>query len=406
MAKYFYTAKSIRGEEKTGEAEAKDEHQLARALRQEGFILISAEMKEGAEKRKFSMHFSIFDKVGLKEKIFFVRNLRIMIAAGISLPRSLNSLAELTKNKKFKKTILEIVEEVNKGKNFADSLSKHPDVFSELFCSLVAVGEESGTLEEVLQNLTVQMEKQNELSSKLKGAMIYPVVIICAMIGIGILMLIMVVPPLSATFADLGVELPPMTRAVIFLGKIMSEKWYFLLILLIIFVFSIRSAINTKSGKRRIDKILLKIPIISQLIKKSNSASAVRTVGSLVGSGVTMIRALEITAGVLGNVYFKESMLDAVEKVRKGKKLSEALRPYENLYSLIVVQMLEVGEETGETSDILQKLADFFDEEVAIATKNFATIIEPALMLVVGGAIGFFAVSMIQPLYSMLGSIK
>jgi len=405
MPKYFYTAKSLKGKNKKGALETKDIHQLAKRLREEGFILIKAEAEtEVAKKRKFEISLS-FKGVSLAEKIFFTRNLRVMLASGISLPRALHILAGQSKSKKFKMALLEVREEIAKGKNFSESLSKHSDIFSELFLSMVKVGEESGTLEEVLKILSGQMEKENDLKSKIKGAMIYPAVIIFAMLGIGVMMLIMVVPQLAETFEELGIELPATTRLVIGLGTFLVEKWYLFILFLALFVFIFWRVLKTKKGKAVIDALLLKIPIISPIVGKTNSASMVRTLSSLISSGVPIVRSLEVVSGTLGNVCFKESIREAAEKVREGEKLSQALKPYQNLYPLIVVQMIAVGEETGETSSILAQLADFFEEEVGRATKNLASIIEPVMMLIIGAAVGFFAISMVQPMYSMLGAI-
>lgn len=405
MPKYFYTAKSLKGENKKGTLETKDIHQLAKKLREEGFILIKAEAEtEVAKKRKFEISLS-FGGVSLTEKIFFTRNLRVMLAAGISLPRALHILAGQSKSKKLKMALLEAREEIAKGKSFSESFSKHSDIFSELFLSMVKVGEESGTLEEVLKILSGQMERENDLKSKIKGAMIYPAVIICAMFGIGVMMLIMVVPQLAETFEELEVELPATTKLVIGLGIFLVEKWYLFILFLVLFVFIFWRVLKTKKGKAAIDALLLKIPVISSIVGKTNSASMVRTLSSLISSGVPIVRSLEVVSGTLGNVYFKESIREAAEKVRKGEKLSQALKPYQNLYPLIVVQMIAVGEETGETSNILAQLADFFEEEVGRATKNLASIIEPVIMLIIGAAVGFFAISMVQPMYSMLGAI-
>ena len=405
MPRYIYTAKSLKGEIKSGVLETEDERQLARILRQEGYVLISANL-EKEKKGKLEISLPFFEKVSLTEKLMFTRNLRVMIAAGMPLPRALETLALQSKSKKFRGGLLDIVEEITKGKNFSDSLSKHSDIFSELFTSMVKVGEEAGTLEEVLRILTNQMEREHELKSKLKGAMIYPSVIILTMIGIGILMLIMVVPRLAETFQELNIELPPTTRFVIFLGNFLAKKWFLAALIILVFIVLLKMILKTKTGKKIIDFLILKIPIVASLVKKTNSAYTVRTLSSLIASGVPIVRALEIISGTLGNIYFQEAVVEASEKVRKGSKVSEALRPYEGLYSSTVIQMIEVGEETGETSTILAKLADFFEEDVTAATKNLSSVIEPVLMLIIGGAVGFFAISMIQPIYSMLGAIK
>lgn len=407
MPKYFYTAKSFKGEARSGVLEVKDKKELSRILHQQDLVLISASLEEEKIKKgKLEISLPIFRGVSLTEKMMFARNLQVMIAAGISLPRSLTILAAQTKNKNFQKALLDILEGVTQGKSFSESLRKYPQIFPELFVSMIKVGEEAGTLEEVLKNLTYQMEREHDLRSKITGAMMYPAVIICAMIGIGVLMLIMVVPKLAETFEELEIELPITTRFVIGIGTFLAEKWFLLPVIILVLFLFLRTISRTKTGKRLFDKLILKFPIISSIVKKTNSAQTVRTLSSLITSGIPIVQALEIVSGSLGNFYFKEAMTKAKEEVKKGGKLSEALKPYQNLYPLLVIQMIEVGEETGQTSDILRKLADFFEEEVTLATKNLSSLIEPLLMLLIGGAVGFFAISMIQPMYSMLGAIK
>ena len=203
MPNYNYFAKSFKGEIKSGTLEVKNEKELARLLRQEGYVLISVNLETKKRKLEISLPF-LKQSVSLTDKMMFTRNLQVMVSAGISLPRAIRTLSLQTKNKRFQQILLEIVEEINKGKSLSDALVKYPDAFSELFQSMIKVGEESGTLEEVLKVLTRQMERDYDLKSKIKGALIYPAVIICAMIGIGILMLIMVVPKLAATFEELG----------------------------------------------------------------------------------------------------------------------------------------------------------------------------------------------------------
>jgi len=407
VAKYFYEARSLTGELKSGILEAKDEHELSRILRQDGYLLVKVSSEgETLKKKKFEISIPFLAKVGLKEKMFFTRNLKVMIASGLPLPRSLKILSEQTKNQKFKEAIRDVSEQITKGESFSKALSLHPDIFSELFQNMIKVGEEAGTLEEVLKVLTEQMERENEMKSKIIGAMIYPAVIIAAMIGIGILMLIMVVPKLAETFKELNIELPPTTKFVMFLGTFLAEKWYLFILIVIVFLILFRILLRTKFGKNLIDGLVLKLPIVSPIIKKTNSASTTRTLSSLIVAGVPIVRALEIISRTLGNVYFRKAMAEAAEKVKKGGKLFEALKPYQNLYPLLVIQMIEIGEETGETSTILSKLADFFEEEVTNTTKNMTAIIEPILMLFIGGVVGFFAISMVQPMYSMLQAIK
>lgn len=410
MPKYSYTAKSFKGEKKSGTLEAKDELHLAKLLHQEGYVLISAD-EEGAKRtphhffKKWWGAIPFLGRVSLTEKMMFTRNLQVMVAAGLSLPRALKILGAQTKSAKLKKALSEIVDEIVKGRSFSEALGQHPDIFSELFQNMVKVAEESGTLEEVLKTLTRQMEREHELRTKVKGAMTYPAVIIAAMIGIGILMLIMVVPKLSETFEELGIDLPPTTKFVIATGNFLAQFWYLIPLIILALVVLVKILLSLKAGKKMMDTLFLKLPIISPIVRKTNAAYTVRTLSSLIASGVPIVSSLEIISRALSNVYFKQAVAEAAERVRKGADLSEALKPYQNIYPSLVVQMLEVGEETGQTPDILAKLADFFEEAVTNTTKNLASVIEPVLMLIIGAAVGFFAVSMIQPMYSMLGSL-
>ena len=404
---FTYKAKSLQGETHTGIKEAKNKRELAKSLRADGYALISAEIKRRNSNKIKNIKISVpfLDSVSLADKMFFVKNLQVMVASGVTLPHALNTLSTASKNKKFSKVLLEIKEEVVKGQSFSNTLLKYPKVFPELFVNMVRVGEEAGTLEDTLGILGNQMEKDHNLRSKIKGALIYPAVIICAMTGIGILMLATVVPKLADTFNDLGIELPATTKFIIFLGTFMAEKWYIVLLIFIVLAFLAASVLRTKRGKRILSKVLLKIPIISPLTKKTNCAYTARTLSSLIASGVPLVRTLQITSGAVTNFYYQKALKGMAVKVQKGEKLSVAIAEYENIYPVIMIQMLKVGEETGETSSIMEKIAIFFEQEVTDSAKNLSSIIEPVLMLVVGAAVGFFAVSMITPMYSMLEAI-
>lgn len=406
MPNYSYIAKTLKGEKKSGILKAKDKHELARILRKQGYILISANLEEKVSlKKKLTFSLPFLDKVSLVEKLMFTRNLQVMVSAGISLPRALRILANQSKSKKLRNTLLGIEKEIIKGSSFSDAISKYPGIFPELFQSMIKVGEEGGTLEEVLGVLTRQMEREHELKSKIKGAMIYPAVIVATMALIGILMLILVVPKLAQTFADLGIELPFTTQLVIGLGSFLAKFWYLLPIIILLLVVLLKVILKTKTGKLIKDNLVLKIPIINSIIKKTNSAATVRTLSSLIIAGVPIVRSLEIVSGTLGNIYYKRAISQAASRVRKGAKLAEVLKAHQDIYPTLIIQMVEVGEETGETSTILGKLADFFEEEVTRATRNLSALVEPVLMLLIGAAVGFFAISMIQPMYSMLGAL-
>lgn len=404
MPKYSYIAKSLTtGETKSGIMEAKDEHLLAEMLRKEGLILIRTTLKK--PKKDFLAPF-LFRKVPLSEKMFFTRNLQVMISAGVSLPKAILNLAQQTKNPSFKKILEKINQALVKGEKFSNSLANFPDVFNEFYQQMVKVAEETGNLEEILKILAEQMEKENEIRSRIIGALIYPAVIILAMIGIGILMLIVVVPKLAEAFRELGAELPLTTKIVIGLGDFLSQKWPFLLSFLFFIVFLFPKIFKIKSIKKFFDKIFLKIPIVSGFLQKGNSATFARNLSYLISGGVPLPSALEITANTLESPLYKEALFSTVEKVRKGEKLSETLKNFQEIFSLTLIQMIEVGEETGETSSVLLKLAQFYEEELFNATKQLTSVIEPLIMFLIGGIVGFFAISMIQPIYSMLQAIK
>ena len=406
MAIYSYTAKSFNGQNKAGTIETENEKTLAHILRQEGYILIKAQLAQTSPKKKGSVDlFANFRKVSLVDKIFFTRNLQIMITAGMPLPKALRVLSEQTQNKKFEKAIKDIENEVIKGQTLSDSLSRHRNIFQDLFISMIKVGEESGTIEKVLKNLTYQMEREKELVSKVKGAMTYPLVILVLMVLIGIAMMVIVVPKLMSVFKEMNVELPATTRFIMGMGGFFSKYWYGLFIVFGLGYLAKRGLSKSKSFKKNIDGLILRVPVISEIIKKINTATTARTLGSLIDAGVPIVKSLEIVADTMGNYYYNEAILKSAREVQKGKKLSDSLNPYQNIYPSIMIQMIAIGEETGDTSGILTKIADFYEEEVSNITKNLSSIVEPVLMVIIGVAVGFFAISMLQPMYSMMGSI-
>ena len=407
MPTYFYTAIAGTGEKVSGSEVAQDERSLARILQGKGYLLTTAKTEQ-AKKRLFSSS-SLLGKlrpVSLGDKLLFIRNLQVMVSAGIPLPRALDILSAQARNGNFRKILLDVKQKVVEGQSLSEAMREHPVVFSELFTNMIKVGEESGTLEQVLGQLTLQLERLHELRSKVVGALIYPAIVIVAMIGVGTLMLILVVPKLADTFQELEVPLPLTTRIVIGVGTFLAERWYIAFPAMLALLAVAFRLIKTKPGRRILHRFLLKTPVFGNIIRKTNSALMTRTLSSLIASGVPIVRSLEITSQVVGNVYFQDSLSACAQNVGKGGKLSSSLKEYEHLYPIVVVQMVEVGEETGETGHILGKLAEFYEEEVGQITKNLTSIIEPILMLAVGVAVGFFAISMIQPMYGMLSAIQ
>lgn len=405
MPIYAYTAKSIAGEAKSGSQEAGSEAELAHALREQGFILTSVRSlaaPPSLRRRQLTGLLPTFNFVPLSEKMIFARHLAIMIGAGLSMTRALEILSLQTKNKSFAKAVATIRENVSKGQTLADSLEKYPQIFSELFVNMVRVGEASGSLEETLKMLAYQMEKEHELKAKVKSAMIYPIVIVVMMFGIGFLMMVMVVPKLTQIFREMNADLPLSTRLLISFSDFLSQHWLAALAGLVILAAAGRFFSKITIGKMYIDWAILRLPTIGEIVKKINSARLTRTLGALIESNVPIVQGLQIISGTLGNYYFQQSLTQAAQTMQKGEQLSKFINRYPQLYPAMVGQMISVGEETGTLGNVLGKIADFYEEEVTNVTKGIASIIEPILMVVIGAAVGFFAISMIQPMYSLM----
>lgn len=395
------------GQIRSGIQEAKDREDLVRVLRDQGYLLTSASSDGGEQKRDIGGALSnLFQKkVSLVDRIMFTRNLAVMIGAGLPLNKALETLKEQVDNKKLKFSIACISENVQSGKPFSDSVAAYPEIFSNLFVNMVKIGETAGNLEEILNNLADQMKKDYDIVSRVKGALIYPGVIFSVMILVGYLMMILVVPQLSATFKELGGDLPASTQFIIWLSEAMKSYWYVAIGLVVTLVYLFRRALKTESGKKIFDTLVLKTPVIKNLSKKMNSARFCRTLGILIDSGVPIVKALEILSKTLTNHFFSESLVRASLDIQKGKTLFESLKHYEYLYPPLVTQMISVGEETGSLTKVLERLADFYEDEVNNLTKNLSTIIEPVMMVVIGAGVGFFAISMITPMYSVLNNI-
>jgi type IV pilus assembly protein PilC len=405
--KAFYTAKSFSGETKGGEMDVKNERDLAVQLRTEGFVLTSFKELKNEEEKKVNI--KIFDKffgISLKDKLIFARNLSVMISSGLPLSRAVKNLAEQTRNKRFEKILNDIFSDIQGGATFGDSLAKYPAVFSDLFVNMVKVGEASGNLEEVLDILAMQLEKEHELMSKIKGAMTYPAVILVAMVGIAIIMLTYILPKLMGIFTEMNVQLPKSTQVIIAISDILRNYSYLVAAGFILLVFFGKIFLSTKSGKKTLSFFLIHSPGVSNLVIKINCARFARIYSSLLKSGVSVVEALRIVSRTLTNYYYEEALKESVEQIQKGVNLSEIVKGKSHIFPVLVYQMIEVGEETGKTEAVLLKLAEFYEGEVDQITKNMSSIIEPVLMIIIGSAVGFFAVSMLQPMYSIMDNIK
>lgn len=407
MARFHYTAQSESGETYERTVEAKDRFGVYAHIRKEGGVVI--DIKEESTDTFFGKLWSavqgVLGSVRESEKIIFARNLGTMLKAGLSLSRALEALKRQSSNKKLTAVLENVNADVTKGISFHEALEKFPAVFSRLFVSMVKAGEESGRLVEALDVVARQMERAYNLKKKVRGALIYPSIVVLAMVGIGILMLMYVVPTLTQTFEELGVELPKSTQLIIAVSKFMSQNTLGFLGLLLITVLGTISAFRTARGRRIFEFCILHIPVISTIVKEVNAARTSRTLSSLLASGVEIVRAINITRDVVQNSYFKEVLSEAEASIQKGEALAVVFSRHEDLYPIMVSEMVAVGGETGKLTDLLVQIAEFYESEVEQKTKDLSTIIEPFLMLIIGTVVGFFAISMISPIYSISSGI-
>jgi len=406
VPKFIYTAKSYSGETKGGEIVSKDEKGVVQQLRAEGFLLTSIKQIEENSETATIKFFDRFKSVPLKEKMVFARNLSVMITSGLPISRALKNLGVQTQNKTFKKVLADVLEELNSGKGLSDGMAKYPGIFNELFINMVRVGEIGGNLDEVLKIVAIQLEKEHDLISKVRGAMIYPAVIIFAMLGIGIIMLTYVLPQILGVFKDMEVALPASTQFIVDLSGALQNHSVLVAIGFVAFIIFMKFFLSTQIGKKALSYLIITLPIISNISIKVNCARFARIYSSLLKSGISVTDALKIVSNTLSNYFYKKALEKSIEDIQKGVSLSKILSSDPKIFPALVYQIVEVGEETGKTESVLLQLAEFYEEEINQITKNMSSIIEPVLMILIGGAVGFFAVAMLQPMYGLLENIK
>jgi type IV pilus assembly protein PilC len=400
MPVFVYSGRTAGSKTVSGEIEARDKQQAMGRLRQRRVVVSEVRAKPrdlavGGMRRR----------VGVKDLKIFARLFGTMVNAGLPIDMCLQILVEQTKNKTFAKTIAEVHNGVTGGASLSDALSRHKRVFDNLFVHMVAAGEAGGALAMVFQRLATYLEKADALSRKVKGAMIYPTVIATVATGATIFMLLKVIPVFAKMFHDLGAELPGPTRFVMALSNVLQRTFLPGLAVLIVGVFIFRRWHRTEQGKRTVDKLLLKAPVLGSVIRKTAIARFTRTLGVLISSGVPILSALDITAKTSGNMVIQT----AIEKVRRsiseGKNITVPLAE-SGVFPSMVVQLVAVGEQTGRLAEMLGKIADFYDEEVDAAVSAMTSLIEPVVIVLMGGVIGGLLVSMYLPMFDMIGAIK
>lgn len=406
MTKFVYTAEKSDGEVYKGTAEAADRFELYSIVRREGGKIVSVNEDAGNNKWSIGYWNGKLSSVKEYDKILMARNLGAMLGAGLSLSRALAVLERQTKNPRLSSTIGDVAGDVRRGESLHAALAKFPKMFPNIFVAMVRAGEEGGDLPSALKLVSEQMERMYDLKKKIKGAMIYPCIILIAIFGIGVVMMIVVVPTLAQTFAEMQTSLPKATQFVIGVSNFLVQYTVVALALIVALIGAFYGALKTWWGKRGVDFALLYMPVIGQMVREVNAARTSRTLASLISSGVDVISALDIVYEVVQNSFFRAVIDNAKVAVGQGEPLSAAFARREDLYPAFVGEMMAVGEETGQTAEMLKRLAIFYEEEVDRKTKDMSTIIEPFLMLLIGGAVGFFAYAMITPIYSLSQAIN
>jgi len=404
MAEWVWEAKGPAGEVRKGLMEADDEESVQNRLRQQRLVPTKVKKKG----RGFAANFgSLGSGVSQKDLVTFTRLLATMIDAGLPIVQCLDILGNQTDNKTFSGVIADVKSQVEQGKTFSESLRRHPGVFDTLYCNLVQAGEAGGILDTILQRLAVYNEKSVKLKRQLRGAMVYPSVVLFVFMGVCGVLLGWVIPSFKNIFKDLGSkdELPKLTQIVIAASEMFVSNLPFVLLGIIAGSIGVYMAYSRPNGKRWIHRNLLRVPIIGDVVRKIAVARFTRTLGTLLSSGVPILDALEIVAKTAGNMVIEEAIMVARQQISEGRNMAEPLMEA-NVFPPMVVQMVGVGEQTGALDAMLNKIADFYEEEVDVAVAALTSLIEPFMMVGIGSVVGTVLIAMYLPIFSLAGKIK
>ncbi|MBU0613047.1 type II secretion system F family protein [Patescibacteria group bacterium] len=402
MAVYDYKAKDVEGNSVTGAVEASSETVAVDMLKDKDLIVLS--LSERRKRTLFQASLGFLNRVPRKEVVIFSRQLAVMISATVPIVKALTILTKQTENITFKIIVSEIADEVDGGARLSDTLGRYPQVFDDFFVYMIKSGETTGKLDETLNYLADQKEKDYDLTSKIKGAMIYPVFILGALVVVGIVMMIFVIPQLTAVLEEAGTELPWATRMLMATSDFLQNYWWSLIVIAIVSTLSYRLYYRTSTGKKQIDKIKLRIPVFGNIYKKIYLTRFARSFSNLIASGIPLSRALGIVADVIGNHTYKEITLETIKEVEDGNSVSTVFLKHKEV-PVMLSQMLTVGEQTGRLDKILAKLADFYAKEVENLVANLVSLIEPMIIALLGVAVAVLVVSILLPLYSLSTAI-
>ena len=397
MSQFSYEAINKLGKEVKGSVEASTEADVIYKLKQQGLTVVNVKPQSLLTQ---DINIQIGGYPTARDLSVMCRQFVSMNKAGVTILETLRMLYEQTENKRLKDAIREVRIGIEKGDTLAQALGDHPKIFPELMVNMVAAGEASGTLHVALERVSIQLEKSNKTQSLIKKAMIYPIAVFLVAIVVTVVMLVVVIPSYETMFADLGTELPGITKFYVSLSKMLINYWFIIVPIVAGIIGGIITFAKTQAGKHVFGKLALKLPIVKNLIIKSASSQMARTLGTLLGSGVTLVEATAIVSDIMSNVYFKEAMKDASDQVSIGMPLS---RPLEDcrLFPPMVYHMLRIGEESGNTEEMLDKLADYYDEEVEMAVQALMAAMEPMIIIVLAVVVGGLVGACMAPMLSM-----
>ncbi len=399
MPIFAYSARSTSGDLQSGEINLPSREEVVTYLRRQRLIPVSVKRKPK------EMSIQLGSGVKTREMVVFTRQFATMINAGLPLVQSLNILAEQTENPKFRTVITAVLNDIQAGQTLADALRRHPKVFTDLYVNMVAAGETGGILDTILNRLASFLEKNDALARKIRGAMTYPAVVLFVVTGATTILLWKVVPVFAGIFADAGMALPTPTRVVLGISEFLQSYIHLLALGAIACAFAIRQYYKTPGGQLAIDRLLLRLPILGDLIRKAAVSRFTRTLGTLVASGVSILEGLEITARTAGNRVVHDAVMHARRSIAGGATIAEPLKA-SGVFPPMVVQMINVGEQTGGLDDMLSKIADFYDDEVDAAVGALTSILEPVMIVVMGVVIGGMVVAMYLPMFDLIQTVQ
>lgn len=401
MPGFSYVAVDKRGKEKRGSLEAETRERALEQLKAEGLIPVSVR-EQGALNKEID--FSIGKKVKPRDLSVFCRQFVSITQAGVPMKEALQMLSEQTENKWLKRAISEVLLNVEKGNTLADSMRSQPDIFPPMLVNMVEAGEQSGSLEMAFSRMAVHFEKEAKLKATIKKATIYPIILVIAAIGVIAVMLLFVIPIFIDMFADLDIEMPALTMFVMNSSKWMTSHWYVVLAMIVGVVVAYKLIYRTTQGRLTIDRIKMKMPLFGKLTVKTACSQFARTMSTLLMSGISTIDALETTSKIVNNIHYTNAMLKAREEVMKGVPLSEPLEA-SGIFPPMVYHMTGIGEETGNVEEMLEKMADYYDEEVEMTTQSVLAAMEPIIILFMALIIGTLVIAVISPIASMYNGL-